>query len=55
MLLARIVQHWEINTDWWTSAPAHREYFAAITTSGMLCVVYEDKIRGGWWVEKVYD
>jgi hypothetical protein len=54
--LARALEHWEVNVDWWkVEGRVHRQYWALTTTKGMLCVVYRDLEEGEWFLVKVYD
>lgn len=55
--LAQVVQHWQVDADWWsTEARVRRDYWAVTTTTGMLCVVYGDlEGKGEWWLTKMYD
>lgn len=52
----RIVQSWEIDVDWWTEhGRIHREYWALITTAGLLCVLYRDCLCNEWRLVRLYD
>lgn len=55
-LIERIIQRWEVDTDWWeVTGRIWRQYTALITTCGVLCVIYWDMVTEQWMVEKVYD
>lgn len=52
----RIIQRWEVDTDWWeVTGRIWREYTALVTTGGVLCVIYRDMVTEQWMIEKVYD
>jgi hypothetical protein len=52
----RVVQASEVETDWWEPAgPVARAYYAVITDSELLCVLYRELAGQGWRVSKLYD
>lgn len=52
----RIVQTWEVVTDWWESGgEIRRTYHALITHGGLLCVLYRDHLSNDWYLAKTYD
>lgn len=52
----RIVQTWEVVTDWWESGDEiRRTYHALITCGSLFCVLYHDHISDGWHLAKTYD
>ena len=54
--LVRIQQHWQVDTDWWSDdGRVWREYLATTTTTGLLCVIYQDLLTEGWFLAKIYD
>ena len=54
--IAQVRQHWQVDTDWWSEGGAvSRTYFAVITEGGLLCVLYQDRTGGEWYLSKVYD
>ena len=55
--LARAIERWEVDVDWWkVEGRVHRAYWAVTTTTGMLCVVYKElEGEGGWFLAKAYD
>ncbi len=51
-----IHQRWVVDTDWWSpEGRVWREYLALVTQDGLLCVLYHDRLTGGWRLAKVYD
>lgn len=55
-LFLQVVQHWEIDTDWWTEeGRVWRDNYAAVTMDGLLCVVYQDLVTQEWFLQKYYD
>ena len=54
--LVQIQQHWQVDTDWWSDdGRVWREYLAATTTTGLLCVIYQDLLTESWFLAKIYD
>jgi hypothetical protein len=54
--VARVEQCWQVDTDWWTPAGrASRAYFALTTQTGLLCVVYHDRLAAAWCLSCAYD
>lgn len=45
----RVVDLWEVDTEWWTSDPVRRRYWRLALTDGGLMTVYHDLIAGGWF------
>lgn len=55
-VITRIIQQWEVDTDWWeATGRIWRAYYAAITEDGLLCVFYMDLLSGAWYLNKLYD
>jgi hypothetical protein len=54
--LHHIQQRWQVDTDWWTDeGRIWRDYLAVTTTSGLLCVIFQDLLTGAWYLETLYD
>jgi hypothetical protein len=54
--LGSIRRRWQVQTDWWSEqGSVWRDYLAVTTTSGLLCVLYQDLYTEEWFLEKVYD
>lgn len=54
--LLHIIQQWQVDTDWWDSAGrVWRDYTAAVTVEGLLCVFYHDLIADEWRLARLYD
>lgn len=52
----RLLQRWEVETDWWSEEGAvRRAYVALITRGGLLCVLFFDFEAGDWRIARVYD
>ena len=45
----RVVDLWEVDTEWWTSDPVRRRYWRLALSDGGLVTVYHDLIAGGWF------
>jgi hypothetical protein len=55
-VISRIIQQWEVDSDWWeATGRIWRAYYAAVTEDGLLCVLYQDLPTGAWFVSKLYD
>ena len=44
----RIIDLWEVDTDWWTPALARRRYWQTLLSGGGLATVYHDLAAGTW-------
>ena len=44
----RVVDRWEVDTDWWTPEPARRRYWQTLLSGGGLATVYHDLATGTW-------
>jgi len=54
--LVQVQQHWQVDTDWWSDdGRVWREYLAVTTTTGLLCVIYQDLLTESWFLAKIYD
>jgi hypothetical protein len=54
--LQRIQQQWQVDSDWWSpEGRVWRNYYALLTTDGLLCVVYNDLLHQEWRIARVYD
>lgn len=55
--LVQALQHWEVDVDWWkVEGRIHRAYWAVTTSSGLLCVVYQElEEPSSWFLAKIYD
>ncbi len=52
----RLVQRWEVETDWWADEGAARRLFVTvITKTGMLCVLFFDYETSDWRISRLYD
>jgi hypothetical protein len=55
-VIDQIKQQWQIDTDWWDEQGCvWRDCFAVITTTGLLCVIYQDLLTENWYLSKIYD
>ncbi len=54
--VAQVQQQWQVDADWWRAeGRVKRAYHAVTTSSGLLCVLYQDLESGAWFLAKVYD
>ena len=44
----RIVDLWEVDTDWWTPEPSRRRYWQTLLPGGGLATVFHDLAAGTW-------
>jgi hypothetical protein len=52
----RIVQRWQIDTEWWRAeGRIWRDYLALITGDNLLCVIYYDRLCKEWRLTRLYD
>lgn len=47
--VARVLDLWEVDTEWWTNDPVHRRYWRLALADGGLVTVYHDLSTGGWF------
>lgn len=56
-VIERVVQQWEVDTDWWSAqGRAWRRHYAVTTCEGgLFCVIRYDVLSKEWRLERVYD
>lgn len=52
--VATVVARWRPEGLWW-EPPVRGDYIALLTASGMLLVIFYDRRRGGWFMQRLYD
>jgi len=51
-----VCNRWRIHTRWWEPNQAlWREYLKVVTDTGLLCIIYQDLVSGGWFLARLYD
>ncbi len=50
----RICNYWKVDDNWWRK-PTVRDYYKLQTDSGLLCVVYYERIENAWYLERGFD
>lgn len=45
----KVIDLWEVDTEWWTAEPARRRYWRLVTDGGRLITVYRDLATGEWY------
>jgi hypothetical protein len=50
--VASIQDRWRIDDEWWRDSAISRLYFAVQLHGGRMVTVYEDLLRGGWWLQR---
>jgi len=54
--ILEICNRWRVHTRWWEPGQAvWREYLKVTTDTGLLCLLYRDLFKGGWFLARVYD
>jgi hypothetical protein len=47
---------WQVHTRWWEPDEAvWRDYRKVTTETGLLCLLYHDRLDGGWFLARIYD
>lgn len=55
-LVDKVLQKWELETDWWRAEGCIRRlYLAVFTDHRMVCVIYHDLLREEWRLLRLYD
>jgi nucleotidyltransferase/DNA polymerase involved in DNA repair len=49
-----VSNRWRVQQNWWRRERI-REYYRIITESGRLCLIFQDLLGGGWFIERIYD
>ena len=47
--VARVVDLWEVDTEWWAPQPVRRRYWRLALADGGLITVYRDLVTGHWF------
>ena len=54
--ILEVCNRWRVHTRWWEPDGAvWREYLKVATDTGLLCLIYRDLLRGGWFLARLYD
>ena len=62
--ILEVCNRWRVHTRWWEPDEAivrlrltnvWREYVKVTTDTGLLCLLYRDLLRGGWFLARIYD
>jgi hypothetical protein len=52
----KVCNRWRVHTRWWEPDQAiWREYVKVATDTGLLCLLYQDLLKGGWFLSRIYD
>lgn len=49
--VARILDLWLVEDDWWR-LPLARRYVWLLLTGGRMLTLFEDRINGGWYLQR---
>ena len=54
--ILEVCNRWRVHTRWWEPGErVWRDYLKVATDSGLLCQLYNDRIKGGWFLSRLYD
>ncbi len=54
--ILELCNRWRVHTRWWEPEQAiWREYLKVATDTGLLCLIYRDLLKGGWFLARLYD
>lgn len=54
--ILEVTNCWRVHTRWWEPRETvWRQYLKVVTDSGLLCLIFRDLQRGGWFLVRVYD
>ncbi len=46
---------WRLDTAWWSDEPCRRDYYDVQLSDGGIYRLFEERARGGWFVDGIYD
>jgi hypothetical protein len=52
--VAAILNDWRVDAEWWRFR-IFRDYYKILTGTGLLIVIFHDRIKGEWRLLRVYD
>jgi hypothetical protein len=52
--VAAILNGWRVDAEWWRFR-IFRDYYKILTGTGLLIVIFHDRIKGEWRLLRVYD
>ncbi len=51
-----VTNRWRVNTLWWEPRNTiWREYLKVVTDQVLLCIIFRDLLKGGWFMNRIYD
>ena len=51
-----VCNRWRVHTRWWEpNEMIWRDYWKVVTDTGLLCLIYHDRLTGRWYLQRVYD
>jgi len=53
-VIGDLSEHWRVHTAWWEKE-IWRDYWEVTTDTGLLAVIYQDLLGGGWYLERIYE
>lgn len=52
--VAGITNRWRVDAEWWRLR-IWRDYYLLTTCSGLLVIVYHDRLTSDWLLQRLYD
>jgi hypothetical protein len=54
--ILEVCNRWQVHTRWWEPGETlWREYWKVATRTDLLCLLYRDRLSGGWFLARLYD
>ena len=53
--VVRIVEQWQVDTDWWCENPVSYRAYGLLTSAGVRFDIYFDHLQSGWFLDRIYD
>lgn len=49
-----LLSHWRIDTRWWARR-VWRDYYELTTHTGLMAMIYHDRLADSWGLQRLYD
>lgn len=50
--VVEIQETWRVDDEWWRAQPISRRYARCRLGDGRTMTLFEDRVRGGWWLQR---
>ncbi len=50
----RIAKRWQVDMFWWEQRVC-RTYFKLASETGLLVIIFYDRVGGAWYLQRLYD